>query len=329
MTTPVALIPLSLLLLAILAGCTPAPETYSARSQAFTQPLEVTIVGLEQEPAEAAAFSAIEDLLFIAEVSHPWKPGPLGRTNQLLSFEAEFSANPSILPMIRQATELAQQTGGQYAPALGQLQQLWGFHNDPPQGKVPDAEAITAILDARPQMDDIHIDGIRMRSDNAAVRIDFGPFAQGYALDTARERLREHRVTRARIDNGNAVAVLGEGWSLTLPGEHNGTLPLQDGEAAITLSSEDRGFSAVQEHYHPYLDPATGYPGRGIHAVTVIDSRAARAAAVAQALLAGGEAQLAAQLQQLGPQYALVLTQDGRMVTTAAMAKRLGTVREE
>ena len=329
MTAPATLLPLALLLLATLAGCTPAPESYSARSQAFSQPLEVTVAGLQQQRAEAAAHSAIEDLLFIAEVSHPWRPGPLGRTNQLLSFEAEFSANPSILPMIRLATELERQSDGRYAPALGQLQQLWGFHSDPPQGEVPAAEAISDILKARPRMEDIRIEGIRMRSENAAVRIDFGPFAQGYALDTARERLRDHGVTSARIDNGNAVVVLGEGWRLALPGEAERRLALQPGEAALTLSREDRSFSDAQGRYHPYLDPATGYPGRGIDTVTVIDTSAATAAALAQALMAGGEAQLAAQLQQLRPKYALVQTEDGRTVTTAAMAKRLGAVREE
>lgn len=313
-------------LIGLLFGCNSSSETYTVNAQAFSRPLAVTVSGENPSQARAAAESAIEDLLFIAEVSHPWKAGPLGRTNQLFSFEAEFSANPSILPMIRKATTLAELTGGSYAPALGKLQQLWGFHSESPQAAPPAREEIEAILDAAPQMNDIKIDGIRMQSTNAALRIDFGAFAQGYALDTARERLQELKIQRARIDNGNAVAVLGEGWAYQLPAQPEQKLTLRDGEAVVTLTTGDSasGSPAI----HQYLDPATGYPSQGLRSATVIHHSTATAAALAQALLAGGEKKLSGQLAVLPVEFALIITSEGKTVTTPPLAERLNNVRK-
>jgi thiamine biosynthesis lipoprotein len=328
MTRPAQLHSALLLLLSVLlVGCTPQPETFTTGSQAFSHPLQLTLRGLPEARAEAAAQRAIEDLLFVAEVSHPWKPGPLGRTNQLLGLEAKFSANPSVLPMIRKATLLSEMTRGYYAPAHGKLQQLWGFHSELPVGPVPAAEEIAAILGARPKMADIRIEGIRMHSTSAAVRLDFGPFAQGYALDTARQRLRESGVNYARLDNGNAVAVLGGGWRVSLPGQTD-KLPLQRDETLVTLNSDDRAFSEEGRRYHPYLNPHTGYPGRGLRSVSVLHAYAATAAALAQALLAGGETKLAELIEVIPVEYVLARTADGRTITTAAMARRLGTVRD-
>jgi thiamine biosynthesis lipoprotein len=311
-----------------LTGCTPSPESHTFTNEAFSRPLEVTVIARSAAQAETAAQSAIEDLQFIAEVSHPWKPGPLGRTNQLLALEAEFSANPSVLPMIRQARQLSKITGGYYAPAQGKLQQLWGFQGERPAKMPPDAERIKSLLEANPQMEDIHIEGIRMRSDNATVRIDFGAFAQGYAIDTAMQRLREHHIKAARISNGNAMAVLGSGWSVHLTGLADTPIPLYDGEAVIMLTTAGKGETDSNHARHPFLDPKTGYPSRGLRTVTVIHSSAATAAAMAQALLAGGEKQLANQLEVLPVEYAIVTTRDGRRVATHAMAKRLGIVRD-
>lgn len=314
--------------LLLLAGCTPSPESHTVTDEAFSRPLELTLIGLPAAQAEAAAQSAIEDLQFIAEVSHPWKPGPLGRTNQLLALKAEFSANPSVLPIIRLARKLSERTGGNYAPAQGKLQQLWGFQGERPAKMPPDAESIEAVLEANPKMEDIHIEGIRMRSSNAAVRVDFGAVAQGYAIDTAIERLREHHVKAARISNANAMAVIGSGWTVQLDGISNTPLPLQDGETVIILTTAGRGETAQRHSRHPFLDPKTGYPSKGLRTVTVIHSNAATAAAMAQALLAGGEKQLATQLKVLPVKYALAITSDGRQIVTPDMAHRLDTVRE-
>ncbi|MFO7594557.1 MAG: FAD:protein FMN transferase [Pseudomonadota bacterium] len=320
----VTFFPKAILLLA-LSGCNSAPEPYTATGQAFSRPLEVTVQGVAQPRANEAAQSAIEDLLFIAEVSHPWKPGPLGRTNQLFTFESRFSANPSILPMIRKAAALAEKTGGYYAPHLGKLQQLWGFHSEFPEASTPDREEIEAILDSHPQMSDIQIHGIRMQSTNAELRIDFGAFAQGYALDTARQRLQEQGIHHARIANGNAVVALGDGWTYTLPTQPEQTLPLHDGEAAVTLTTEGHAFDSNDAH--PYLDPATGYPSKGLRSVTVIHSSAADAAAIAQALLAGGEEKLNEQLAVIPVEFALITTIEGKSVTTPGLDSRIVDVR--
>jgi len=323
----------SLAVLAVLAllqlglgGCTPTEQSFVAKSEAFSQPLQLTLHGLAPADSGRIADSAIADLHFIAEVSHPWQPGSLGRTNQLLSLTAKFSANPSILPLIDKATRLSAQSHGYYAPAQGKLQQLWGFHSEFPDGPLPKAEAIAELIAANPQMSDIHLEGIRMYSDNPAVRIDFGALPQGYALDTARKRLLEVGVRRARLDNGNAIAVLGDGEQAHLAGQM--TVRLRKDEAVITLSTDERGFDIEDRHYHPFLDPNSGYPSEGLLSVSVLHPSAASAAAYAQALLAGGRGKLAELMKVIPVEYVLAVTDKGEILLSDGLKRRLTTVQQ-
>ncbi|MGM0594295.1 MAG: FAD:protein FMN transferase [Pseudomonadota bacterium] len=318
---PLLLLPMLLLL----SACDSPPQSHTSRSSAFEQPLTLTLLGTSEQHAREAAEVALEDLHFIAEVSHPWRPGPLGRSNQMFGLAGEFSANPSIMPMLERAAELEQLSHGYYAPALGKLNALWGFHSDLPTGPIPAEEEIQAILEAEPTLDAIHREGITMRSDNPAVQVDFGPFARGYAIDTARDRLIEEGIETALLDNDNFIATVGEGWQFSLG--NNGMLPLQAGEAAVTLDTTEYRLDDGQLPYHPHLNPQSGYPGRGIERVTVLHPSAGTAAALAHALLAGGEAMLPQQLQRLPLEHALIQTNDGRSITTPALEQRLRAVR--
>lgn len=319
-------LPLIALLFGMLGGCGTSDAPHTTTGTAFGHPLELTIRHSPEEEARKAADTAITDLQFVAEVSHPWKPGPLGRTNQMFAFGAEFSANPSILPMLRKAGELEKLTRGYYAPGLGGLQRLWGFHTEFPQGPIPSRAEIDALLAARPSLSNIRTEGIRMHSDNPALRVDFGALAQGHAIDTAMQRLRESGIRRARLDNGGVTSVLGEQWQAQ-PGSDEATrVKLHDGESMVTLSIDDQFLPDLSERYHPYINPQEGKPSVGLRAVSVIHHEAATAAALAQALLAGGEEKLSWLLEVIPVEYALVVTEDGRQITTEAMAQRLVTV---
>jgi thiamine biosynthesis lipoprotein len=302
-----------------LLGCSP-PSPYQASDRAFDQPLVLTLHDLEAPRARAAAGEALSDLHFIEEVSHPWKPGPLGRTNQLLGMEAEFSANPSLLPMIRQAGRLASASDGYFNPALGKLRTLWGLHQDRPDNTAPPAEAaIREVLEQAPRMADIELEGIRMRGGNSALRIDFGPFAQGFAVDTAMLRLREAGITHARLQNGRLrAALLPQGQQssdekLDLGAAGEVTLRLLHGEALVRLDSATE----------TYLDPRSGRPPQQRSVTVVIAPAAALAAAAAEALLHVPPDQEGELLQRMGVTHALRQRSGSAPLLTPAMAQRV------
>ncbi len=301
-------------------------KPFESRSTAFDQPLSLEIKGIPAQHAQSAAETIIADLHYLSEAFHPWNPGSLGRTNQLLSMSGEFSANPSIIPVVTAATRLEQQTHGYYAPALGGLQELWGFHSEIPDGPVPDKTAISRLLAAKPNMGDVHIDGIRMRGDNPVVRLDFGAMAQGYALDVARRQMQEKGIDTARLRNGGLTAVVGNGWQAQLPGGIK--LLLTKNEAIATLERDEYSFTDDNKNYHPYINPFTGYPSNGLRNISVLHENAADAAAYAQALLNGGKEKLAELLQVIPVEYALAVTDDGQIILSNGLKQRIKTMQQ-
>ena len=320
MPMPRAFIPFLLLLLVACSDNTP----FASHSTAFNQPLLLEIRNTSPEQAQAVSEEIFADLHYISDAAHPWSAGALGRTNQLLKMTAKFSANPSVLPLISAAARLERQTHGYYAPALGELQQLWGFHSEIPDGPVPHAAAIHALLAAKPKMADVVVNGIGINNSNPSIRIDFGPMAKGYALDVARQRLRDAGITHARLVNGNMIAVLGSGWSAQLANGQN--LSLQDGETLITLERDEHAYSEGEKNYHPYLDPFTGYPSTGLRSITVLHRSGADAAAFAQALLNGGRGKLEELLRVIPVDYAVALSDEGESLLSDGLKRRLGNV---
>jgi len=324
MPKPSYLLPLLLLLTA----CQGEPPVQRKTFDAYGSPVTITVQGMAAEAAQAAMDEAAADLLYIEEGNDPALPGPMARTNQLLATTAAFSAVPSLLPQIRQAQALSARSGGLFNPALGALLEQWGFYNDPP-GPPPRQEAIAAILAQQPAMDDIRIDGITMRSGNAAVRIDLGDFGRGYALDTALARLREAGVGTGNLATPGAVARIGRGAELTLVlTAADGQTPLarialQPDEAAYTVTALRRSHVYEGQLYHPLLDPASGAPARGVFAVTVFHASLAEAAAAAHALFVAGPQRWIDTARALGIERALLVDTQDAVRVTAPLAGRI------
>jgi len=317
-------LPLALLLTA----CQGEPPVQRKAFTAYGSPVTITVQGMAEAAAQRALEEAATDLLYVEEGNDPAVPGPMARTNQLLATTAAFSAVPSLLPQIQQAQTLSARSGGLFNPALGGLLELWGFYNDP-KGPPPAPEAVAVLLAQRPTMADLAIDGISMRSGNAAVRLDLGDFGRGYALDTALARLREAGVNAGSLTTPGAAARIGAGTELVLvlTGSDGRTplarVALQPDEVAYTLTPLRRSYIHEGRLYHPLLDPATGEPARETFAVTVFHTSLAEAAAAAQALFVAGPAQWTAAARALGIDRAvLVDAQDGVRVT-APLAPRI------
>jgi len=312
----------------LLAACQGEPPVQRKTFTAYGSPVTITVQGMAAEAAQRALGEAAADLLYIEEGNNPAVPGPMARTNQLLAATAAFSAVPSLLPQIRQARQLSARSGGLFNPALGGLLELWGFYNEP-KGPPPSAEALAALAAQRPTMGDISIEGITMRSTNAAVRIDLGDFGRGYALDTALARLREAGVAAASLTTPGAAARIGsgDGLLLTFTGA-DGRTPLARAallpdEVAYTVTALRHAYIHEGQLYHPLLDPASGMPARGTFAVTVFHTSLAEAAAAAQALFVAGPARWVDTARALGIERALLVDAEDALHVTSPLTVRI------
>lgn len=228
------------------------------------------------------------ELQVLGQVIHPQLIGGVTRVNGRLASGEWSSINPSLFQLTKDIQALAQRSNGTLNPAIGKLITLWGFHQDPKgqqQYQRPDSKAILNLLKQNPLMDDIEFDGIRVRSKNPAVNLQFGLLYQGHITRLVRTLLQDAGYTRGRIITNNLLTTVGIDTlyqqSTNAPGYN-----IKPDETLCRASIEDHGFTQDGRYYHRYLDPDTGYPAPTIESVIVIDDDPLSASAACQALMA-------------------------------------------
>ena len=317
----------------LLAACQPAPREYRQTLLSFGTLVEITFWESDKQKVDTALANIERDLNYMHEAWHAWHPGPLGRTNTLLETTEEFSANPSVIGLIEKSRELAIRSGHLFNPAVGWLIKLWGFHSDePPHGPPPAQADIQALLQQNPRMDDITIKGVRMRSRNAAVKLDMGAVAKGYALDRLIEMLRDLGIKNAIINAGGDLKAIGRHgdrpWRVGIrhPRDKSGILAgleVQDGESVFTSGDYERFYMYQGRRYHHIIDPRSGYPAEGSQSITVIHNDAATADAAATALFIAGPERWQEVAKAMDIKYVMLVDAQGGIHLTPAMQSRL------
>jgi thiamine biosynthesis lipoprotein len=328
---------LALLALASLTGCRDDEPVYNTRFLAFGTLMDLSIVGVEHEAAEQASRLLEQDFAFMHQAWHAWDPGPMGRVNRLLATGEPFASPPSILPLLHKSRELAQRSGNLFNPAVGHLVDLWGFHTDSPECRPPpDSRDIEALVRANPSMSDIQIDGLMLRSTNAAVKLDFGAIGKGYGIDLAIGHLRELGIRNAIINAGGDLRAIGDRggrpWRIAVRSPSGGVLAVLEvagDESVFTSGDYERNFIYEGRTYHHIIDPRTGRPAGGSRSVTVVHSDATTADAAATALFVAGPEHWHRTADALGIRYVLLIDTDGTVHMNPEMAKRVELLRRD
>ena len=239
----------------LLSACSRA-EVFRHEAFVFGTRVDVAVYGDSQAEADAAAGAVLREFDRLHRAYHAWEPSELTVLNAALARGETATVSDELAAMLKDAQQIAA-TGDQlFNPALGGLIALWGFHTDNFVPQRPDPAQLQALLDARPSMADLVIDGNRVSSRNPAVQLDLGGYAKGYALDRAAAILRENGVANALINIGGNVMALGkkgdQPWRIGIQHPRTpaplATLPLYDGEAVGTSGDYQRYFEQWREH---------------------------------------------------------------------------------
>ncbi len=320
------------------------PREYHDNFLVFGTIINVTLIDVDDKTAEETFRYIRENLKVMHRVWHVWEPGPLMRMNQLLEYTSEFSAAPSVLELIHVAKDLAIKSQHLFNPAIGKLIALWGFHSNKQAGIVPSDQAIKELVKQNPTLEDITIKGIRMSNNNAAVKIDLGGIAKGFAIDRLLNYLKQRGIHNALINTGGDLKVIGRHnnrpWRIAIrdprfkyQDQHTNKnlsvialLELNDNEAAFTSGDYERYFKNKKnqdKHLHHIIDPRTGYPATGTQSVTVLHQNAATADAAATALFIAGPKQWVEIAKSMGIKYVLLIDENGKLHVSSSMKKRL------
>lgn len=236
-------------------------------------------------------------------ITHPDRPNGMARVNTRLVSGEWLSINPALFSITKAAKELYTSSNGYFNPALGKVITLWGFHKDPKQAEgkqLPDSKAILEILKQNPAMDHIEFDGIRVRSSNPAVSMQFGLLYQGYIVRLVRSMLYEAGIKQAVILTNNTVSTHGTTGEYR-DQQHNRYYRLGTNETLCHANVRDHYFLKDGRPYHVYLDIDTGFPAATIDHVVVIHGSEMTATAGCQALMAsdGREWEITANMMKL------------------------------
>lgn len=284
-----------------LSGCgEPAPDApvHHHKFLAFGTLMEIDLVGVGSEQALQVTETLEDDFRYMHEAWHAWDPGPLGRTNELLASGERFSAPPSVLPLLELSSQLAIESDHLFNPAVGKLIERWGYlGKEVTCEQIPSQEDIAPLVEARPRMTDIEVDGFHLRSGNPAVKLDFGGVGKGYGIDLAFERLAEIGIKNALINAGGDLRATGDRggrpWRVAVKSPSGdgvvlGFVEIQGNDSAFTSGNYERNLRCGDKLYHHIIDPRTGFPARGALSVTVMHPQAAKADAAATALFVAG-----------------------------------------
>lgn len=315
-----------------ITACTRDLPSQYFRMLSFGTVMELEVIGVDKKTAQQAYQALQRDFDLMHVAWHAWDPGPVGRINQFFEEGKSLVAPPSVLPLLRISQDLASRSDYLFDPGIGRLVDLWGFHRDDLSPHAPpEEEDIRALLEQKPSIADVRIEGLHLSSSNTAVKLDFGAIGKGYGVDRAIERLKSMGIKSAIVNAGGDLRAIGSRagnpWRIAIRDPDGGgifaLISVTGDESVFTSGNYERNFSWNGRLYHHILDPRTGHPAEQSASVTVIHSDATTADAAATALFVAGPNDWHRIARQMGIKFVLLIDPEGNAYMNPAMHDRI------
>ena len=315
-----------------LYGCEQQPQEFKHSILKFGTIIDITLYDVDAELAQRAFDDLDHDFAYYHSAWTPYEASSLSRINLLIPTGKPFSVGPSVLPLITNSMPLAEATNDLYNPTIGKLIKLWQMHrSEEPDIHPPAPEKIAELVKQNPTLGDLHLDGIRMYSDNPAVELNFGAYAKGYGIDLSMAHLRELGIKNAIINTGGDLKAMGQHgdrpWNIAIRHPRKDTVlasvTTQGEEAVFTSGDYERYYMYEGKRYHHILDPRTGYPAMGTQSVTVIHQDSGLADASATALFVAGPDHWFEVARKIGLEMVMLVDDEGKIHITPQMKQRL------
>lgn len=320
------------ILILLLTGCN--KPLHQTQLYVFGTLVGISIWGVSEPQANEVFEIVSKELQSMHNQWHSWHKSPLTELNQTIAKGQVYTVTDnSLLDILTKAKYLSIKSEGLFNPAIGQLINLWGFHDDElKQNRLPPSdEKIYQLVALAPTMNDLIIEDNKISSNNSALQLDFGAFAKGYAVDILIKKLRELGIKNAIINLGGDLKAIGKkgkkNWFVGIR-HPSGTgvlaaVVVNDGESVMTSGNYERYYENKSKRYSHIIDPTNGKPATDFTSVTVIDTNGTLADAAATALTVAGKQDWHRIATQMGVKYVMLVDQAGTVYFTPAMAKRI------
>lgn len=232
------------------------------------------------------------------------------------------------LSVLDVSLQVAQTTSGAFDPTVGALVDLWEQARE--HNRLPTAGQLQTALDQ------VDYNGLILDRDASTASLarpelvlDLGGSAKGHVVDVAASSLRNQGITRAFIDAGGDIAVLGRRdrrnpWRIGIadplnPSQVLGIVTVED-ETIVTSGTYQRFSQVADGEFHHIVSPFSGYPTEGILSATVMGPSALLGDALSTALMVLGPREGIRIIHDHYPDYrALIVTEERTLHLSAGM----------
>ncbi|UJJ31254.1 FAD:protein FMN transferase [Halopseudomonas maritima] len=287
-------------LAAALTGCfnsvDPVAEMYGAT---MGSTYSIKWVPVEDAPDTETLQADVDRMLaqFDAEVS-TWRSD-----SALAHFNAAPAGTcmdmpPSVLALMAQADQLADESSGAFDVTVAPLLKLWGFHGDPQQQAVPEQPLLDQAM-AKVGQKHLRVDAGQLCKD-VALTVDFSSIGAGYMVDRVAERLESYGIQNYMVEITGELKAVGRKpgdrpWRIAIeePRDDNRVAQIilsLSGESVSTSGDYRNYFELDGQRFSHTFDARTGQPVmHRLAAVTVLDPSAMRADGLSTVLMIMGE----------------------------------------
>ncbi|NCN06063.1 MAG: FAD:protein FMN transferase [Spirochaetales bacterium] len=311
-----------------LVGCSPQPsQPLSGTTLEWLGTTStLTLYDQKDEGTINEAFGRVGEIHHLMSLQLP--TSEISEINQAAG-KHPVQVSPETYKVIKDGLNIAAASNGAFDPTIGPIVSLWDITGE---AYLPTPEEIDALL----PLVDYRL--VQLSDENRSVflpiegmKIDLGAIAKGYAADEAAQVLKARGVTKAIVDFGGNIIVLGtrdtgEPWRVGIQnpflkrGEYLGIMYAQD-QTVVTSGTYERFMTVGGVKYHHLFDPANGYPANnGLESVSVIaqgPSTLADAYSTAAFILGPEKGRVF--VESIPGLEALFVTSDGQLLRTSGL----------
>lgn len=312
----------ALLLLALPAGCAPAPVQAQPTAERTFFAMDTVMTLRLYGGGDEALLDEAEGR--VGELEALWSVTDEGSEVCALNRDGKAALSRPTAELLDTALEMCERTDGALDISIYPVLRAWGFTTG--EYAVPDDGAIAALLPL--------VDYTRVGRDGAyaslpsGMEIDLGSVAKGYTGDELSRLLKGSGVTSAMLDLGGNIQAVGakpDGapWRVGIrdpEGDGNlGVVEVTD-KAVVTSGGYERYFEEDGVRYWHILDPKTGRPARsGLASVTVVGESGVLCDALSTALFVTGLDGALAHWRQHRDFEAVFVCEDGSVTITEGL----------
>lgn len=264
-----------------------ATTLHNFEFKAMGSPCAVRMYADSQEKAHAVFALAKQEIDRLEQkYSRFLENNFMAQLNQAASQGSEHAIDEETFSLFQYADQCFQQSDGLFDITSGVLRKLWRFKD---QAALPQQSEIDQVLESV-GWQYIKFDDQRIKFTKPNMELDFGGVVKEYAADRLMAVCRQQGVESGVVDLGGDIAVIGphpngEPWKINIrhPRENNQHLACFELYQGGLASSGDyeRYIEINGQRYAHILSPKTGWPVKGLAAVSVHAERCVLAGSLA------------------------------------------------